>query len=59
MDSETDIIWSSTVKFTFYRVLDYLNENWTLKEVNQFHQRTQLILNAIKKSGNIPCLLNQ
>jgi len=48
-----DIIWSSKAKITFFKVLDYLNENWTQKEVIQFHQRTQIILNAIKQNPGI------
>jgi hypothetical protein len=53
MDSEMDIIWSSKAKITFFKVLDYLNENWTQKEMIQFNQRTQIILNAIKKNPGI------
>ena len=45
-----DIIWSSKAKITFYKVLDYLNENWTKKEMIQFNQRTQIILNAIRQN---------
>ena len=48
-----DIIWSSKAKITFFKVLGYLNENWTKKEVIQFHQRTQIILNAIKQNPGL------
>jgi predicted RNase H-like HicB family nuclease len=48
-----DIIWSSKAKITFFKVLDYLNENWTKKEMVQFNQRTQIILNAIKQNPGI------
>ncbi|MEI6680571.1 MAG: hypothetical protein WCL21_18325 [Mariniphaga sp.] len=47
------IIWSERAKLTFLKVLDYLNENWTKKEVIQFNQRTQITLNAIQKNPRI------
>jgi len=48
-----NVIWSSRAKITFFKVLDYLNENWTNKEIIQFNQRTQIVLNAIKKNPYI------
>lgn len=44
-----EIVWSAKAKITFYNVLDYLEENWTKKEILQFYQKTQLVLNAIKE----------
>jgi len=29
MDSDMEVIWSVKAKITFFKVLDYLNENWT------------------------------
>ena len=53
MDSNIEIVWSEKAKRTFYSVLDYLNENWTRKEVVQFNQRTQMIISAIRKNPEI------
>ena len=53
MDSDGEIIWTARAKITFYNVLNYLDENWTRKELDQFYQRTQLTLNAIRKNPSI------
>ena len=51
-----DIIWSAKAKISYFKVLDYLNENWTQKEIIQFNQRSQIVLKAIKKNpGIFPC----
>jgi len=48
-----DVIWTSKAKNTFFLVIDYLNENWTKKEVNQFNHRAFIIINAISKNPGI------
>jgi arsenate reductase-like glutaredoxin family protein len=48
-----EIVWSAKAKITFYNVLDYLEKNWTKKEILQFYQKTQLVLNAIKRNPGI------
>jgi len=48
-----NIIWSAKAKITFFHVIDYLNENWTKKEIIQFNQRTQITINVIKKNPGI------
>jgi hypothetical protein len=53
MDSDMEVIWSAKARLTFFKVLDYLNENWTKKEIIQFNQRTQITINAIKKNPGI------
>ena len=53
MDSDMEVIWSARAKNTFFIVLDYLNENWAKKEMIQFKQRTQIVINAIKKNPYI------
>ena len=53
MDSDMEVVWSAKAKITFFKVLDYLNENWTKKELLQFNQRTLLTINAIRKNPNI------
>ena len=48
-----EIIWSAKATITFYSVIDYLNENWTKKEMIQFNQRTLITINAIRKNPGI------
>lgn len=48
-----EIIWSAKAKITFYNVLDYLEKNWTKKEILQFYQKTELVLNAVKRNPGI------
>jgi len=48
-----NIIWSAKAKISFLIVLDYLNENWTKKEIIQFNLRTQITINAIQKNPGI------
>ena len=48
-----NVIWSAKAKITFLNVIDYLNENWTKKEIMQFNQRTQITLNAIQTNPGI------
>lgn len=42
------IVWSARAKTTFFSVLSYLNDNWTKKEIIQFNNKTETVLNAIK-----------
>ncbi len=53
MNFELEIIWSARAKITYFNVLDYLNKNWTRKELVQFSQRTQVTINAIRKNPGI------
>ena len=48
-----EVIWSAKAKNTFYSVIEYLNENWTKKEIIQFIQRTLITINAISKNPGI------
>jgi hypothetical protein len=48
-----EVIWSAKAKITFFRVLDYLDTNWTKKEMIQFNKRTIIIINAIKNNPAI------
>ncbi len=53
MDSELEIIWSARARITYFSVLDYLNENWTKKELVDFSQRTIVTLDAIRKNPGL------
>jgi hypothetical protein len=48
-----EIIWTSKARITFFEVLDYLDKNWTKKEMIQFNQRTQIIISALRKNPKI------
>jgi plasmid stabilization system protein ParE len=41
------IIWSLTAKFTYNQILEYLFENWTVKELEAFIDRTEEVINHI------------
>jgi len=53
MDFEMEVIWSAKARITYFKVLDYLSENWTKKEMIQFTQKTDIIIQAIKKNPGI------
>jgi len=46
MDSYS-VIWSPTARFTYYNILEYLTENWTIKEIERFTDRTEEVINHI------------
>jgi hypothetical protein len=48
-----DIIWSARAKITFFKVLDYLETSWTKREILQFNERTEIVIQAIKKNPGI------
>ena len=48
-----EVIWSAKAKITFYAVIEYLNANWTKKEMIQFNQRTHLTIIAIRKNPQL------
>ena len=47
------VIWSAKARITYFRVLEYLHQNWTKKEIVQFSQKTELLIQAIKKNPGI------
>lgn len=47
------VIWSAQAKITFLIVLDYLNNNWTIREIIQFNRRNEITLTAIQKNPGI------
>ncbi len=48
-----EVIWSERARITYYKVLDYLEENWYRHEIIQFINRTEVVINAIKKNPGI------
>lgn len=47
------IIWSATAKRNFRKVLDYLYEEWTEKEVLKFQKNVQSLIENISKNNSI------
>lgn len=44
------IIWSPRARTTYYQILDYLDENWTFREIEQFIDRTEQALSHISRN---------
>ena len=45
--SDYPIIWSPKAKITYYHILEYIEENWTAKELRAFVNRTKQVLNTL------------
>jgi plasmid stabilization system protein ParE len=41
------VIWSPRSRITYYKILEYLLENWTFKEIETFIDRTEEVINHI------------
>jgi plasmid stabilization system protein ParE len=41
------VIWSPTARLTYYQTLEYLDENWTEKELAAFINRTEEVISHI------------
>lgn len=48
-----EVIWSAKARITYFRILDYLDDNWTKKEMIQFNERIQIVIGAIIKNPGI------
>lgn len=46
-----EIIWSETALETYLKVIDYLFEKWTIKEINVFESKVDELLIKIQKSN--------
>lgn len=44
------IIWTYTAKKTFTKIIEYLFENWTVKEVQKFADETRTTLRQIEEN---------
>ncbi len=44
-----EVIWSQRSETTFYKVVEYLQENWTEKEVDSFVAATENVINYISE----------
>lgn len=48
--SSYNIIWSPKAKITYYQVLEYLELNWTIKEIKAFINRTDYVIEHISQT---------
>ena len=44
------VIWSPTARITYFNILEYLEVNWTRKEVRAFTSRTEEVLDLIQQN---------
>jgi len=44
------IIWSPKAKITHYKILEYLEQNWTIKELTTFIARTEEVIGHIQQN---------
>jgi len=49
MAFEMEIFWSNQARKDYYKVLDYLHENWGVNEVKSFVDKTEEVPGVIKK----------
>ncbi len=47
---EIEIVWSNQARKDYYKLLDYLQENWGLNGVNSFVDKTEEVLGVIKRN---------
>ncbi len=48
-----EAIWSAKARITFFGVLDYLEQNWSKKEIIQFSKKTEAIVQVIQKNPGV------
>lgn len=46
----SSIIWSPVARITYYKILEYLEQNWTTKEIENFIYRVEYVIQHIKKN---------
>jgi hypothetical protein len=49
------ITWSPTARITYLNILEYVEDNWTHKEVNAFVNQTEKVLKLIRQIHFIVC----
>ncbi len=43
-----EILWADSAKLSFNKIVEYLRENWSEKEIEKFVKRTAEVLSALK-----------
>ena len=49
MPAAYKVIWSPKAKLTYFSIIEYLDGNWTEKEIKSFVVRTEEIINHISQ----------
>lgn len=47
------VIWSTTAKRNFKNTVDYLFENWTIREVENFRDKVEILILNISKNHSL------
>ncbi len=47
-----DVIWTETAEKSYYKILEYLKENWNSKVANDFIDRVENTLDIISNNPN-------
>lgn len=47
------ISWTPTARKTYFKVLEYLDEAWTQREIQNFVERTEKVLKLIAKDSEM------
>jgi len=42
-----EVVWTATALETFFRVVDYLSDNWSLAEIEDFDKNVDDLINRI------------
>jgi plasmid stabilization system protein ParE len=45
-----NVIWSPVARITYYQILEYLEQNWTTKEIENFINRVEYVVQHIRKN---------
>lgn len=48
-----EIIWSPIAKTSYIEILNFLDEHWTIKEIESFIGRTERLLKLISQNPNL------
>ena len=48
-----EIVWSETALETFFKVIDYLFDNWTEKEIENFDNSVEALIQRIASQNQI------
>jgi plasmid stabilization system protein ParE len=44
------VVWSPRARMTYYKILDYLDQEWTFREIENFIDRTEEALSHISRN---------
>jgi len=48
-----EIIWTPAAKHTFFKILEYLEKNWSEREIDNFIHRTEEIIQIISEKPSL------